>query len=77
MARRLTYRRYDYYAKCQDCDWSSYARNAQGNAAKHSDHYEHTVSVEVTGGVTYTPEGSPWHLGKEATDAALAARMPK
>lgn len=74
MPRRKTYLRYDYFAKCEDCGWESYARNAQGNAAKHSDRYGHTVHVNVEGGVTYTPEGSPWEVNKLAGDVERAAR---
>jgi hypothetical protein len=61
---RVTYRAYAYHAVCEDCGWSSEAKNAQGNAARHSDVYRHTVHVHVKGTVTYTPAGSPLHRSK-------------
>lgn len=41
-------------AECLDCGWTSEAKNALGNAARHADaHPDHTVQVEQTLGVTY------------------------
>lgn len=38
----------------RDCGWSSEARNALGNAARHADaHPDHEVHVEQTLGITY------------------------
>lgn len=44
----------DVQADCRDCDWSSEARNALANAARHADaHPDHEVNVEQVLGVTY------------------------
>ena len=50
---RHTWRHFDYSAHCQNCGWHSNAVNALGNAARHHDRTGHTISVDVTGGVTY------------------------
>jgi hypothetical protein len=71
---RATYRFYDYVARCDDCGWESWTRNSQGNAAKHCDRYGHTVHIEVVGGITYTPRGSPWEIKKLAGDAERIER---
>lgn len=44
---------YDYHALCEDCGWESWAKNAQGNAARHHDATGHTVGVDVSGHVRY------------------------
>lgn len=40
-------------AECRACAWSSTARNAIGNAARHHDASGHAVTVEVTRQITY------------------------
>lgn len=50
------------HVTCDDCNWEAYGRNGLGIAAIHSDRYQHTVHVEIISGVTYTPEGSEYHL---------------
>lgn len=52
MARNC-WRWFDYNARCEDCEWRSYAKNALGNAAQHHDRTGHTVRTEVSGMVTY------------------------
>lgn len=48
------------HAWCVDCGWESWAKNAQGNGARHSDAHGHTVHVEVASSYTYTPLGSEY-----------------
>jgi hypothetical protein len=43
----------DYNVKCRHCDWEYWGRNGLGLAAKHHDKYNHSVDVEVMGGVSY------------------------
>lgn len=40
-------------AECQTCGWSSEARNAMGNAARHAQATGHFVTVEQTISVAY------------------------
>lgn len=42
-------------AECYTCGWTSEAKNAAGNAARHAKATGHEVSVEQTIGVIYNP----------------------
>lgn len=37
----------DVWAECQDCGWSSRARNAWGTGVQHSRRKQHEVRIEV------------------------------
>lgn len=34
-------------AHCHDCEWSTYGKNAMGNAAQHHYKYNHDVGVDL------------------------------
>lgn len=52
-------------AACRGCSWTTSARNALGNAARHHDRTGHVVSVEEHRQVTYgDPSAVP--LGQES-----------
>ena len=62
--RRETYSGIGHVAaECRNCDWSSTARNAIGNAARHHDATGHTVVAEQLLSISYGPpesdDGSP------------------
>jgi hypothetical protein len=46
-------------AECDGCGWSSTARNAMGNAARHHDATGHTVRVEQVTVVIYGNPNAP------------------
>ena len=41
------------FTECQDCGWTSEARNAMGNGARHAKSTGHHVTVEQTIAVAY------------------------
>lgn len=59
MSRQTTSGLIAVRAECQGCPWSSEARNAVGNAAKHHDATGHTVNVDVTRAITYGDPSAP------------------
>ena len=65
---RHCWRFFDYHALCETCGWTSGARNALGNAARHHDATGHTVSVEVKGHVSYC--GDQEHERRQAKKVA-------
>lgn len=48
----------DARANCNDCDFSTGGKNAQGLAAQHAEKYGHSVSYELYYGGTAKPEGT-------------------
>jgi hypothetical protein len=46
-------------AICSGCEWSSTARNALGNAARHHDATGHTVVTEQITRITYGDPNAP------------------
>jgi hypothetical protein len=55
-------------AECCSCDWTSDARNSQGNAARHHDATGHVVIVERTTSITYGTHPTPEELGQTSLD---------
>lgn len=61
------------YADCQDCEWSSGARNAMGNAARHANAYGHHVTAEQVISVGFNCTADHAKARTMAPDAAGAA----
>lgn len=40
-------------ASCEDCEWSSVAKNAMPVAKKHAENYHHNTVVEENVGIVY------------------------
>jgi hypothetical protein len=55
---RHTWRYFNYHARCDECGWELFAKNALGCAAKHHDKTGHTVVVDIDGQVTYCEEAA-------------------
>jgi len=50
---RNTWRFFDYFAKCNECNWKLDSKNALGLAAQHHDRTGHSIGIEVQGHVLY------------------------
>lgn len=46
----------DAVANCEDCEWNTYAKNAEGNAAQHAERTGHTVNGEKYYGFKVTAD---------------------
>ena len=64
-------------AWCTDCDWTTEARNAMGNAAQHHQKTGHYVQMQLIYGQTFGKPNQPYLKDNPTADGHPDMRRPE